>query len=497
MSSGRRRFFISYAHEDAPLLAKFVQDIEKAEHEVFFDERIPIGSTWADEIERQLQACDFFLLLLSEHALRSEMVLQEVERVRERRKAGASPLILVVRVNLEGDLPYRWAAYLGAYQCRAWHEDADFQPILTEILEVADSGRELVAATATIGQAWTEDFSCPEPSVDLRSVVAPGGALAPQDPFYIERSSDKEAMEYADRVGETMVVKAARQMGKSSLLKRYLLRCQRAGKRTALLDLSILSDYDLRDYSSFLSCLARDMLDKLRLALDPPQIRSNYDLMLFVQGKLLAAIQEPIVLAFDEVDRVLNQPYATSFFSMLRYWHERRTDPAQEHWARLELALVISTEPYLLIDDVMQSPFNIRVPIELPCFTRAECIDLNARYGGMLSREDVIKLHHLLGGQPYLLRVAYHHLRRTNGRTVADLERTIGADGGPFRDHLKYLLTRLRRQNLLVIMQQVIAHGTAPAGAWELLEGAGLIRREAGRLVTANRLYHDFFRTPA
>ena len=372
--------------------------------------------------------------------------------------------------------------------------DADFGPLLEAILDVAGSGKEAPAARAP-GAAPAEDLSLPLPSVDLRSVVAPGGAMPPEDPFYVSREADDEVLEFADRAGETVVVKAPRQMGKSSLLKRYLLRCQRAGKRTALIDLSLFSDFDLREYPTFLSCLAVNVLEKLGLdADDRPRIQTQPDMTYFLQRRVLGTLQEPIVLAFDEVDRVLGQPYASSFFSMLRYWHERRTDPNQERtgWPRLELAMVISTEPYLLIDDPMRSPFNVRAPIQLRCFTKAECHDLNGRYRGMLPEREVANLHELLGGQPYLTRLAYYHLARMGDRNVA----VLATEGdGPFCDHLGSLLGKLRKQNLLAAMKQVIATGTAPAGTYERLEGAGLVRKEAGRPLAANQLYQRFFRT--
>ena len=48
--------------------------------------------------------------------------------------------------------------------------------------------------------------------------------------------------------------------------------------------------------------------------------------------------------------------------------------------ARLELSLVISTEPYLLISDAERSPFNIGVVIVLAPFNADECCELNRRY---------------------------------------------------------------------------------------------------------------------
>src|SRR4051812_38073557 len=56
-----KRFFISYAHasrEDEALSATFAQALSAAGHRVFFDRQMEIGTAWAEEIERQLLACD-------------------------------------------------------------------------------------------------------------------------------------------------------------------------------------------------------------------------------------------------------------------------------------------------------------------------------------------------------------------------------------------------------------------------------------------------------
>jgi hypothetical protein len=65
----------------------------------------------------------------------------------------------------------------------------------------------------------------------------------------------------------------------------------------------------------------------------------------FVRDQILRKVPDNLVLAFDEVERVLGQPYQSDFFAMLRNWHGRRRRLKHPEWARLELALVISTEP--------------------------------------------------------------------------------------------------------------------------------------------------------
>lgn len=51
------------------------------------------------------------------------------------------------------------------------------------------------------------------------------------DPLYITRSDDDRVLARAQSRGETVTIEAPHQIGKSSLLQRYLTACQHAGQR--------------------------------------------------------------------------------------------------------------------------------------------------------------------------------------------------------------------------------------------------------------------------
>lgn len=106
---------------------------------------------------------------------------------------------------------------------------------------------------------------------------------------------------------------------------------------------------------------------------------------------------------------------------------------------------MISTEPYLLIDDAHRSPFNVRPPLELQPFTREECQQLNRGYQHLLSDAQVAALRELVGGHPFLTRVAYYRLMGPGARSFSQLLDEAPAEHGPFGDHLRALLARLRQ----------------------------------------------------
>ena len=76
-----KRVFISYrAQEPDQSLAKAFHDrLKAANHEPFMAaESIVWGENWVNRIDQELRRCDYFLLLLSEQSVTSDMVAGEV-----------------------------------------------------------------------------------------------------------------------------------------------------------------------------------------------------------------------------------------------------------------------------------------------------------------------------------------------------------------------------------------------------------------------------------
>ena len=322
------------------------------------------------------------------------------------------------------------------------------------------------------------------------------------DPLYIRRHQDILAEQAATRIGgETLLIRAPRQWGKSSLAVRYRDACRRHGKAWSYIDLQFLPDDAVAAYPSFLTEIARQVVDDLELTALPDDVPSFNDLTRFMERQVLPQLSGGLVLIFDEADRIISLPYKRNFFAMLRGWHNRRAvrpDP----WERLDIAVVIATEAWLLIDDPNESPFNVATPLELTPLTIEHVAELGARQGMALSHWDAKQLWMLLRGQPYpdphgVLPIE-HHTRadasRAWRRPAADTE-------GPFGEHLRSLLVRLQRRpelRLIEAMHQAERHGSVPSEeTFQRLTAAGLVRHDAGRVVPANLLYGRFFRTIA
>jgi len=176
-------------------------------------------------------------------------------------------------------------------------------------------------------------------------------------------------------------------------------------------------------------------LDKIWAGSLGPQEKLTYVLEDYVLSESTVAVNSGIVvLALDEADRLLQTEYYQDFFALVRSWHNNRA--YDDRWDRLNVVMVISTEPYLLIRDVTQSPFNVGLKLYLQDFDKDQVRGLNECHGSPVRDRDFSKLMDLFGGHPYLTRKALYTLV-VERLSWADLLRLAPTDHGPFGDHLR------------------------------------------------------------
>jgi serine/threonine protein kinase/DNA-binding CsgD family transcriptional regulator len=342
-----------------------------------------------------------------------------------------------------------------------------------------------------------EPYSEPEPLARLLETEKPEGTMSTHSRFYIERPSDAIALVTIRQQGVTITIKGPRQMGKSSLLLRVREEALKQGKQVALLDFQLFDKPALSSPDRFFRQFCDWLTDELELEnrvsefWDSP-LGNSQRTTRYLQRYLLKILQQPLVLAMDEVDRIFDTAFRSDFFGMLRSWHNsRQSSPL---WQNLDLVLVTSTEPYQLIEDLNQSPFNVGEVIELVDFTSVQVQELNRRYESPFSPAEVNKLMLLLGGHPYLVRRALYLV--ASGRVSAtSLFAEAAQERGPFGDHLRNHLFRLyEREELVAGMKQVLQKQICPdERVYFRLRGAGLVKREGKLIVPRCQLYTDYF----
>jgi hypothetical protein len=342
----------------------------------------------------------------------------------------------------------------------------------------------------------------PRPQVSFEpwaALEAPAGAMRPESPFYIERIADSQLRRQLAGQGTTTTIQAGRQTGKTSLLMHAIHASQRELGRIVYLDFHLVDESSRADLTSFLRFLSEAVAEQLDLEWDvvdgywqaarnPAQTFNR-----FVQREVLGRLDQKILLAIDEADLLLDAAYKKHFFALLRAWDSRRAFDAE--WRKLNLVMVISTHPYLLIDDVNLSPFNVGLNIQLKDFTPEQVADLNQRHGNPLKPDEISALMALVGGHPYLVRQAYYTLV-SEGLSLPELSAVASSPEGPFGKHLLFYQHSLKKNPTLVAAFQQALRGqkTPDESLMERLSAVGLIQREGDKYKPRCGLYEEFFR---
>lgn len=502
------KVFISYRHVDpdqglARALATFLSERSL---KVFLDTQMLVGTRWVEEIDVQLRSSQYFVVLLSRESIESDMVRKEVQLAHELAQQDKLR-ILPVRVDFADRLPYDLGAYLDPIQYDTWAPGEAPDPVCGRVLAAIQQAQPLP------GQAMVEDAAfavlpAPAAAPGPAQIAAPlpvadprleTGTLKPGSPFYVKRAADKALERSISRGGVTVVIKAPRQFGKSSLLARAHALATAAGHATCYLDFQLLDEEQCASLDTLCRLLAAKLARAFKTVLKPAEVWDDFlgpkeSLEIFLEDAVLKEQPGPVTLCLDEVDRIFDQPYREDFFATIRAWHNRRA--IAPVWERLQLFLVHSTEPTLWIQDINISPFNVGERLRLEGLQPDQVADLNARHGAPLRREaEVAELCDLVGGQPYLVRQALY-LLATKRCDWAALKRQATNDRGPFGDHLRGLIWAMRKNPTLcdALRQVLRQHCCDDELDFERLLATGLVQGNSRRQVTPRcPLYEHYF----
>lgn len=314
---------------------------------------------------------------------------------------------------------------------------------------------------------------------------ADGGAVPLGSPFYVVRGADADLEHALKRRDSIILVKGARQMGKTSLLVRGLRQARQAGCAVALTDFQKLSHSDLQDPAAFFPAVADLLADDLELDSPPaeswnPRRSPGVNFERFLRRQVLGTNERVLVWGVDEVDRLFTCPFGSEVFGLFRSWHNERAFDPEGPWARFTMVIAYATEAHLFITDINQSPFNVGTRLALADFTFDQVQDLNARHGAPLRTDaEVARFYRLVGGQPFLIRTGLHHMV-TCGYDVATFELEAVRDEGLFGDHLRRMLVLLSREaHLTTALHAVLRGRPCPdAESFYRLRSSGIIAGE-------------------
>ncbi len=350
-----------------------------------------------------------------------------------------------------------------------------------------------------------DDHTMPDvDSLENRSSTLLKGAVPLDSTFYVERPPiERVCDETISQPGALIRIKAPKQMGKTSLMLRIIDSAIAQDFKTVTLSLQLADADVFTTLSQFLQWFCAVVTRRLEL---PNRLNdywdevfgSNYNCTDYFENYLLREIDSPLVLALDEVDVVFNYPkIATDFFGMLRTWYQkaRYADKTSKIWQKLRLVIVHSTEVYIPLN-INQSPFNVGLSIELPEFTSLQVQDLAKQHQLDWDAEDAEHLMSLIGGNPYLVQVALHHIAIEDITLEQLLETTAGEDS-IYHDYLRRLLWNLQQYpELVTALTRVVMSETPvkldPIQAFKL-QSMGLVQVQNRQVVPSCNLYRQYF----
>jgi hypothetical protein len=125
--------FISYSHKDTEYAHKLADVLQDKGFAVWIDERLDYGSQWPHEIQKQLDSCYAFIVIMSPRSFESEWVQSELQRAKRKMKP-------VLPLLLDGDEPWLSVESTQYYDVRGKKlPDARFFSVLTKLVPVSET----------------------------------------------------------------------------------------------------------------------------------------------------------------------------------------------------------------------------------------------------------------------------------------------------------------------------------------------------------------------
>ncbi|MBD2124619.1 AAA-like domain-containing protein [Trichocoleus sp. FACHB-262] len=457
-----------------------------------------------------LQSSDYWLLLLTEQSAISEATLANVQLARELWDKTQQPTILPIAVNLPWiqRLPFDLLNYLQESQPWQWQLSELPTRFASALLEVFNQQRMALPANHELAIPWTQLTApatrAPTPPLPTASPEIPGGQMDLESRFYIQRPPiETLCYEAIAQPGALIRIKAPRQMGKTSLMARILHQAEQQGSRIVPLSFQLANQRIFNNSDTFLQWFCASISLELGL-LDPEQLAKHWQLAnligsnqcckAYFEQYLLPQLAAPLTLGLDEVDRVFaSLEIADDFFGLLRALHEEAK--RREIWKNIRLIVVHSTEVYIPLD-INKSPFNIGLPIELPELTTSQVGELVQRYSLPQQPQMIQALMGLVGGHPFLIRLALYAIAHLN-LSLEQLLQTAPTEGGIYADHLRRHLSNLERNPPLIQAFREVVFCNAPVRlpseqAFKL-SSMGLVKLVGNDGIPRCQLYRQYF----
>lgn len=322
--------------------------------------------------------------------------------------------------------------------------------------------------------------------------------------FYIERHKvESLCCEKIMLPGALLRLKSPQKMGKSSVLKQIRPKLEKQGYEFVRLsfdkvDLNILSSFNnLTRY--ICACVSKQLkMDDQTAQLWDDNLGCIDNVNEYFEKYLLPNRSDPLVIALDGFDCVFEKPEVGNDACRLLkslYNEAKLGSDRSPIFKKLRLIVVHSTDFYSSLD-INYSPLTgVGYVVTLEEFNKDEVIKLARRYDFDFSANEIEQLMNLIGGHPYLLRLALDYIDDEN--SLEKLLQTALKSQSPFRNRLQILLKTLQKNSTLATAFLTVAKADRPV---ELksneefnLESLGLVKEQGNGWISSCNLYSQYF----
>ena len=327
----------------------------------------------------------------------------------------------------------------------------------------------------------------------------PEGSVPLDSPFYVERPPiESDCYKEILKPGSLIRIRGPKQMGKTSLLNRVLAYAAQQNYQVVRMNLRKAEKTVFTNLNRFLRWFCLNVSRQLHLEpkLDDywdEEIGSKVSCTGYFQY-LLEQLETNLVIDLDEIDAVFNYPdIAEDFLALLREWHEEAM--IQESWRKLRLIIAHSTEAYISLN-IHQSPFNVGLPLRLPQFNQQQVEALAQLHGLTWTVKETEPLIAMVGGHPYLIRLALYHLAHQDV-TLQQLLQDAPTHAGVYSDHLRRCLGNLKQQPELAAPLKQVMTAQDPVQLESVavyhLDSMGLVHLKGNQVTPSCELYRQYF----
>jgi GTPase SAR1 family protein len=290
-------------------------------------------------------------------------------------------------------------------------------------------------------------------------------------------------------------IKGAKKAGKTSLLNRLIVQAKQQNYHIVRLNFLDVETALYSDLKAFLNWFCGQICNQLKLQPTAMDFSKNIlvDCKTFFQQEILETLNNPIVLAMEEVDCIFPYPIAVEFFTLIRSWFEETKK--LEIWENLRMVLLHSTNVYVNMN-VNQSPFNVGLPVELSEFTCEMVETLAKRHNLPLQAGEIESLIEIIGGHPYLVRLAFYRLalRQVNLETLLQ---ELKENGGIYQPYLQSQSATLDNYPQLKEALKQVINTNLPVPLEEKLKfqllSTALVKLDGNKIIPSCKLYRDYF----